>query len=1296
MLTLSTATDVEHDSSRRKRRKTNSPQAQTPAQERYTTDDWEGQLRAAAQSRPSSPQTKLTPVEGSSSRSADEASNNYAECLASDPQRQKHTNTSHVPSMQLKHPGQLSMEDTLISRKGTGNNKTEAGELPMEVPEVGADVSAQSTGVRARPVPKATSSPKPPRRSTRLPDDRLHGTPIETNSEQAPRKMIKVRADGRLTSPKSSKLQSKSLVVDTDESPPVPNDVPRASRSPQTESIQAKNTAPKRLMKIRPDGKLASPNPNLHTPPDGPEKKRRGRPKKPVDTALQRIVVLKYGKTDGSTVSTGQKIQLILSDSSDSPPPSVASYAATKPVESIKTTHPFFLGKIAKKSEPEYEPADCKVTSDQPSNPTKQTSPRKSAVKSSATPWACFGAFGQTSSMLGGAVTRNARGTVDAIWPPQGMVHTRQISETDLANGYDNVSASAKSPVTKLKNVKSRIAEKEEILDYYTTLAKSYRMTEGESARDHFRPESLRIPSRRVMEGSELQRVYRKRFSTRPPVLEESTDKEIEGTNELSSAWHERIRSHPALLRLYDRIATCRTAFDRFEYESRNWQQKYAPTRAEEVLQTGREPMILRDWLRSLAVNSIETGSNNAEKVSSTSAAAKKQSHGFRKKKRHRAEELDGFIVSSDEEANEMGEIESGDPSQPRNEGKRTEIRAQEAAALNDKPASGQKSANAVVVSGPCGCGKTAAIYAATQELGFEVFEINAGSRRSGRDIIDKVGDMSRNHLVNQTQAGITEFKAAPAEDLLRTTTVSTQNVESGRQGTMNAFLQPKKVKKRSPKKSKVPKEDDAHGKQSTQKSQKQSVILLEEVDVLFEEDRQFWTTTLELIVQSRRPVILTCTNESLLPLDDLPLFGVLRFRKPPEQLAEEYLSLLACNEGHLLSSGAVSALYKAKGRDLRASITELQFFCQMGIGDTKGGLEWLLIEPAAEPRQITKQMRVVSDGTYAKGMGWVNQERAAPGSGRQINEEVDQILGVCNDWGIDMAEQDGFLPLEAFSDQPSSPEGRRRTLRSLDVVYDALSAADTFGYSGFRDDLSAMLEVDTPRMSEKQRASYAEGSTLLEADTQSEPLGVTDSIASALRILGRRTLLARAGMLDGHALGERSVTDALPRMVEAKQSPGRINWQKLRAIFLPLSKPSIGSSAGRAPGISSLDSQVAVVVEDIAPYVRSIVSYDLRLEEHRKQLELAFHGQRSSKRARTTRASRAALEGGSKANTRRERWFPGNIDVQAVLESGGVGWQEAVSSFPTRVAEAEVNDDSGASRRLSVGSIESMGSAAQ
>ena len=107
----------------------------------------------------------------------------------------------------------------------------------------------------------------------------------------------------------------------------------------------------------------------------------------------------------------------------------------------------------------------------------------------------------------------------------------------------------------------------------------------------------------------------------------------------------------------------------------------------------------------------------------------------------------------------------------------------------------------------------------------------------------------------------------------------------------------------------------------------------------------------------------------------------------------------------------------------------------------------------------------------------------------------------------------------------------------------------------------------------------------------------------------------------------------------------------------------AFGSIAGhsRMPfSISSFDGPMSSIVQDLAPYVRSIVYSDMKLEEHRLQLNslLAQNG-RNGKRMRTTRASHAALEGGSKAHTRRERWFPVDTDSKLILQSGGDGWQE-------------------------------------
>lgn len=118
-----------------------------------------------------------------------------------------------------------------------------------------------------------------------------------------------------------------------------------------------------------------------------------------------------------------------------------------------------------------------------------------------------------------------------------------------------------------------------------------------------------------------------------------------------------------------------------------------------------------------------------------------------------------------------------------------------------------------------------------------------------------------------------------------------------------------------------------------------------------------------------------------------------------------------------------------------------------------------------------------------------------------------------------------------------------------------------------------------------------------------------------------------------------------------------------MAAAFKPLEEPARSSAfsvlQSRGAQITTFDAPLSIVAEDVAPYVRSIVSYDIRLEERRLQLSnLLSQGGRNGKRQRTTRASRAALEGGSKANTRRERWFPNSTNFSLVLQTGGKGWQ--------------------------------------
>lgn len=1306
----SIATSVDEDGSRRKRRKTDSPTDEPGDSWEKTPKLQDGQHREARSKITSS--SRPPNVSGTTGVSSPFSDSGHQSKELSTPNAQASTAPKNV-SAQLE---KSTKEPKLRARKGI-SVPAEARPTLMSHSEAPIDGGvAQQDPVPPHPPAQSRTPPSRKRIKART-DGEISSTtrlkqgfaPQQDGSRsqnakaktcEGPIKVIKVRADGKLVSPKIQKLRENSPIEERQDPAPT-----QATMSSTVYGVEGRTT-PKKLMKVRSDGRLASPKSRANV--EEPQKKRRGRPRKIPEAIRKGLVVIKYGMTNESRIAVCQRIEEILSSPLTLPISKESTRPASKPPEPPKATHPFFSGDFPQKPRTdmnrynEHEKVELEGTTsghECSSNPTKRKSPRKVVASVNGRPRADMGASGQSSVLFGGSTSRKLPGAFNPIWPPLGMAHVRPIPEMQPNTLPSTWKHSGRvfepANVTKHKQIEVSITENEEVLCGCRSLVKNCTANGGAIQIDNSQPKLLCIPQRRVMSGRDLQRFHTQRNPFRPsqPIVPERDD-----LDEFGEGLHPADHTHPALSLLLDRIPTSRTAFDRFECETQDWTHKYAPTKAEEVLQPGNETAILKGWLQSLTVNTVGRGGGTVEAGPKT---LKKASAGIRRKKRKRAEELDGFVVSSDEEANEMDELDNSTlmgPSQPLDgRNKKTVIKAHDAAKLVDGSDSREKATNAVVLSGPSGCGKTAAVYAVAQELGFEVFEINAGSRRSGKDIFDKVGDMSRNHLVNQSRASETEGMKSIDEDLSRMDDALKQDLQSGRQGTMNAFLQPKKSKTRPITKAKHAEKDHGADTKSKPKVQKQSVILLEEVDVLFEDDKQFWATTLELILQSRRPVVMTCTDESLLPLDDLALFGILRFRQPYVPLATEYLLLLAANEGHLLSREAVSALYTVKCNDLRASITELQFFCQMAIGDTKGGLEWMLDQPATKDNEEIVAARVVSDGTYLHGMGWIGQQCWSTEDEQEANSEIDLVTAVCSGWDTDLAVADEFLPGEmARSLTTVNHCDRLNHLETLDLVCDALSAADTLRCPSFRTTLTASIDVSTPELCEKDRINFTEGSPLLQADLLVDHSGVSDSIAAALRVFARRTFLDVPPQAQQFKpLNEGYVANILPKTIQEQRRPKPVTPQTLSTAFHPLSNPSRGSLVGKGPFLSSFDNPIATIVTDIAPYVRSIVSYDLRLEEQRRQLELASQTGRDGKRARRTRASRAALEGGSKANTRRERWFPGNTDFGAVLGSGGRAWQE-VALRRGGVEEAEGSMEGEAERRGSVGSIGSRESGVQ
>ncbi|KAG9590259.1 P-loop containing nucleoside triphosphate hydrolase protein, partial [Aureobasidium melanogenum] len=653
--------------------------------------------------------------------------------------------------------------------------------------------------------------------------------------------------------------------------------------------------------------------------------------------------------------------------------------------------------------------------------------------------------------------------------------------------------------------------------------------------------------------------------------------------------------------------------------------------------------------MKALTISAVETAGSHIPKQDKPD-----RERGPKKKRRKKAAGLDDFIVNDDDIYNDTEELVELDPPS-------LSCRKQKPSLVRNTDFKDQsnrsKIANSVIVSGPPGCGKTAMVYAAAKELGFEIFEINPGSRRSGKDVLDRIGDMVENHLVQNRSLDTGNTSAD--EDAGRLSDAFNKDLESGRQGTMKSFFTTKPKSAPPPKKEKKPKlnVDQAQKVLSSSKpsrGQKQSLILLEEVDIMFEEDKNFWTTVFTLLQNSKRPVIMTCNDEDLVPLQAINYQALLRLSAPPTDIATDYMLLLAAQEGHLLRRDAVSTLYEAKHHDLRASIAELQLWCQMGVGDPRGGLSWIYPRwPVGSGLDENGQpIRVFSENSYQAGMGFVAHETSFSLEGTQDDELLKETW---EGWNIDPREELFAEVTSTYSvSEQLDSQSRMTALKQFSGLSDSLSDMDVFCEIGLPGKENHKTDATQPELPPKARASYINGMALL----QTPEVVDYSTLDTQLAVSGSR--LARKVFSD---LVNPPPSSLVRRVVETHSPNNRVSQLTrgdISAAFDAIATMMTTPTSGPASlAYSVFDGPLQTVVTDVAPYVRSIAAYDLALETHRDKLQGSSQGSTGgggagSKRARTTRAARSALEGGQRQLTRRERWFDTAFDLELALRTAG------------------------------------------
>ncbi|EDO28935.1 predicted protein [Nematostella vectensis] len=274
---------------------------------------------------------------------------------------------------------------------------------------------------------------------------------------------------------------------------------------------------------------------------------------------------------------------------------------------------------------------------------------------------------------------------------------------------------------------------------------------------------------------------------------------------------------------------------------------------------------------------------------------------------------------------------------------------------------------NAMLVVGPRGAGKTASIYACAGELGYKVFEVNCTSKRSSKHIISQLEEATQSHLV-MTNPSTTTPHSSAFGGLFKNIS---EKIEPPVKNPVSAFFKSSEKNKPKEKLSKKRGRKSEKGQKSERKEKKEendqrmdgsdgssskkisikaaSLILFEEVDVIFEEDRSFWAAVNSFMRNTKCPIIMT-SNDVHVGCDGR--YEQLLFNLPSINLLSAHLQLTALINHVVIQPSDIKALVSLYGSDIRQCFLMLQFWLLSGGGKSMEYAQSSLDEAAKNVKQ--------------------------------------------------------------------------------------------------------------------------------------------------------------------------------------------------------------------------------------------------------------------------------------------------------------------------------------------------------
>ncbi|TYG63754.1 hypothetical protein ES288_D06G055300v1 [Gossypium darwinii] len=221
--------------------------------------------------------------------------------------------------------------------------------------------------------------------------------------------------------------------------------------------------------------------------------------------------------------------------------------------------------------------------------------------------------------------------------------------------------------------------------------------------------------------------------------------------------------------------------------------------------------------------------------------------------------------------------------------------------------------------------GKSAAIHACAEEQGFKILESNASDCRNGAVVKQKFGEALESHCLT---GSIENLVDSPSKHMMKSAGPLSKG-EAVKEFDKEVEFIPISDKEDS---------SGPHGASGKHvcndretgfgQDKVRSLILFEDVDISFPEDRGFLAAIQKIAEKARGPVILTSNSNNLVLPDNLDRLE-LCFTMPSREELLNHLNMVCAFEKAIIQPYLLEQLIKCCQGDIRKTIMHLQFWCQ-------------------------------------------------------------------------------------------------------------------------------------------------------------------------------------------------------------------------------------------------------------------------------------------------------------------------------------------------------------------------------